>query len=144
MSLHENHTFHIVNKRPWPLTGAIGAIVTLIGLIKWFRWHLIRNRSNHYRINYNPVMTWRNPGGDLPRITHKDSNNRPTMRNNPIYCIRSLILRLILLSILPYKSITNNWTRIHMTTRDQKTHSVPQYDKYSTAATFNYSFTPCT
>ena len=36
MSTHENHPFHIVNKRPWPLTGAIGAIVTLIGLIKWF------------------------------------------------------------------------------------------------------------
>jgi len=36
MSIHENHPFHIVNKRPWPLTGAIGAIVTLIGLIKWF------------------------------------------------------------------------------------------------------------
>jgi cytochrome c oxidase subunit 3 len=36
MSIHENHPFHIVNKRPWPLTGAIGAVVTLIGLIKWF------------------------------------------------------------------------------------------------------------
>jgi len=37
MSIHEkNHSFHIVNKRLWPLTGAIGAIVTLIGLIKWF------------------------------------------------------------------------------------------------------------
>ena len=36
MSIHENHLFHIVNKRPWPLTGATGAIVTLIGLIKWF------------------------------------------------------------------------------------------------------------
>ena len=36
MSIHGNHPFHIVNKRPWPLTGAIGAIVTLIGLIKWF------------------------------------------------------------------------------------------------------------
>jgi len=36
MSIHENHPFHIVNKRPWPLTGAIGAIITLIRLIKWF------------------------------------------------------------------------------------------------------------
>jgi len=36
MSIHENHPFHIVNKRPWPLTGAIRAMVTLIGLIKWF------------------------------------------------------------------------------------------------------------
>jgi cytochrome c oxidase subunit 3 len=36
MSMHENHPFHIVNKRSWPLTGAIGATVTLIGIIKWF------------------------------------------------------------------------------------------------------------
>jgi len=36
MSIHENHPFRIVNKRPWPLTGVIGGIVTLIGLIKWF------------------------------------------------------------------------------------------------------------
>jgi len=36
MSIHENHPFHIVNKRPRPLIGAIGAIVTLIGLINWF------------------------------------------------------------------------------------------------------------
>jgi len=42
MSINENHPFHIVNKRPWPLTGAIGAIVTLIGLIKWF--HQYDNR----------------------------------------------------------------------------------------------------
>jgi cytochrome c oxidase subunit 3 len=36
MSNHENHPFHIVNKRPWQPTGAMGAIVTLIALIKWF------------------------------------------------------------------------------------------------------------
>jgi len=36
MSIHENLPFHIVNKRPWPLTGATGPIVILIGLIKWF------------------------------------------------------------------------------------------------------------
>jgi hypothetical protein len=33
LSIYE---FHIVSKRPWPLTGAIGAITILIGLIKWF------------------------------------------------------------------------------------------------------------
>jgi hypothetical protein len=37
MSIHENHPCHIVNKRPWLLTGAIGAIVTLIELIKLFQ-----------------------------------------------------------------------------------------------------------
>jgi hypothetical protein len=33
MSIYENHPFHIVNKRPRPLAGAIGAIVTLIGIL---------------------------------------------------------------------------------------------------------------
>jgi cytochrome c oxidase subunit 3 len=36
MSIHKNLQLHIVNKRPLPVTGAIGAIVTLIGLIKFF------------------------------------------------------------------------------------------------------------
>nr|AVN68131.1 cytochrome c oxidase subunit 3 [Protagonista lugubris] len=36
MSSHMNHPFHLVNQSPWPLTGAIGAMVTMIGMIKWF------------------------------------------------------------------------------------------------------------
>lgn len=36
MSTHSNHPFHLVDYRPWPLTGAIGAITTVSGLVKWF------------------------------------------------------------------------------------------------------------
>jgi cytochrome c oxidase subunit 3 len=36
MTRHRNHPFHIVEQRPWPMTGAIGAIVTISGIIKWF------------------------------------------------------------------------------------------------------------
>nr|YP_010946458.1 cytochrome c oxidase subunit III [Caeparia donskoffi]WGO57176.1 cytochrome c oxidase subunit III [Caeparia donskoffi] len=36
MSMHSNHPFHLVDKSPWPLTGAIGALITMMGLIKWF------------------------------------------------------------------------------------------------------------
>nr|QWQ55643.1 cytochrome c oxidase subunit III [Diestrammena sp.] len=36
MSTHSNHTYHLVNMSPWPLTGAIGALATVSGLIKWF------------------------------------------------------------------------------------------------------------
>lgn len=36
MSNHANHPFHLVDQRPWPLTGAIGAIITITGIIKWF------------------------------------------------------------------------------------------------------------
>nr|URX52895.1 cytochrome c oxidase subunit III [Glyptotermes sp. 3 AB-2022a]URX52908.1 cytochrome c oxidase subunit III [Glyptotermes sp.]URX52921.1 cytochrome c oxidase subunit III [Glyptotermes sp. 5 AB-2022a] len=36
MTSHSNHPFHLVEQSPWPLTGAIGALVTMSGLIKWF------------------------------------------------------------------------------------------------------------
>nr|WAX39121.1 cytochrome c oxidase subunit III [Anaplecta sp. 1 ZQW-2020] len=37
-----NHPFHLVNQSPWPLTGAIGAMTTMVGLIKWF--HMFSNQ----------------------------------------------------------------------------------------------------
>lgn len=36
MSTHSNHPYHLVDYRPWPLTGAIGAISIVSGLVKWF------------------------------------------------------------------------------------------------------------
>lgn len=42
MSSHKNHPFHLVEVRPWPLFGALRAIITIIGLIKWF--HQFNNR----------------------------------------------------------------------------------------------------
>nr|APX40088.1 cytochrome c oxidase subunit 3 [Chaetocnema obesa] len=39
--MHKNHPFHLVDISPWPLFGALGAMTTMIGLIKWF--HLFNN-----------------------------------------------------------------------------------------------------
>nr|AVN67919.1 cytochrome c oxidase subunit 3 [Arenivaga sp. B097] len=36
-----NHSFHLVNKSPWPLTSAISALMMMMGMIKWF--HLNNN-----------------------------------------------------------------------------------------------------
>nr|YP_010866012.1 cytochrome c oxidase subunit III [Cerapanorpa brevicornis]WGT92297.1 cytochrome c oxidase subunit 3 [Cerapanorpa brevicornis] len=36
MSTHANHPFHLVDYSPWPLTGALGAMITVSGMIKWF------------------------------------------------------------------------------------------------------------
>nr|QAY81995.1 cytochrome c oxidase subunit III [Apophylia sp. REN-2018] len=41
MSMHKNHPFHLVDISPWPLLGALGAMSTMMGLIKWF--HLYNN-----------------------------------------------------------------------------------------------------
>nr|AFQ62212.1 cytochrome c oxidase subunit III [Hypomedon debilicornis] len=41
MHSHKNHPFHLVDISPWPLMGAFGAMITMIGIIKWF--HLFNN-----------------------------------------------------------------------------------------------------
>nr|AFQ62148.1 cytochrome c oxidase subunit III [Noteridae sp. MJTNT-2012] len=41
MTTHQNHPFHLVNYSPWPLTGAMGTMITVSGLIKWFHQYNI-------------------------------------------------------------------------------------------------------
>lgn len=36
MKTHQNHPFHLVDSRPWPLTGSIGAITITSGIVIWF------------------------------------------------------------------------------------------------------------
>ena len=104
------------------------------------------DRSNYYCINYNSVLTRRNPGKKISSITHKDSNKRITMRNNSIHCLISFILRIILLGILPYKTITNDWTRINVTTYRNSTihpYTIP-ITKYSNPTNLRSNCTNCT
>nr|QNP09998.1 cytochrome c oxidase subunit 3 [Ochthebius lederi] len=39
MSMHKNHPFHLVDVSPWPLTGALSAMIMMIGIIKWFHYY---------------------------------------------------------------------------------------------------------
>nr|YP_011004682.1 cytochrome c oxidase subunit 3 [Yunleon longicorpus]WPT28322.1 cytochrome c oxidase subunit 3 [Yunleon longicorpus] len=36
MSTHSNHPYHLVDYSPWPLTGALAALATTAGMVKWF------------------------------------------------------------------------------------------------------------
>nr|SPP23360.1 cytochrome c oxidase subunit III [Byasa alcinous] len=36
MTMHNNHPFHLVDFSPWPLTGSIGVMTLMTGMIKWF------------------------------------------------------------------------------------------------------------
>nr|AYW52186.1 cytochrome c oxidase subunit 3 [Lamiinae sp. 1 ACP-2013] len=36
MSTFKNHPFHLVNVSPWPILGSLGAMTSMMGLIKWF------------------------------------------------------------------------------------------------------------
>nr|ALO70418.1 cytochrome c oxidase subunit 3 [Brundinia marina] len=41
MHSQKNHPFHLVDVSPWPLMGALSAMITMIGIIKWF--HMFTN-----------------------------------------------------------------------------------------------------
>nr|QJF46878.1 cytochrome c oxidase subunit III [Marasmia exigua] len=36
MKNHFNHPYHLVDYSPWPLTGAIGVLTLVMGMVKWF------------------------------------------------------------------------------------------------------------
>jgi cytochrome c oxidase subunit 3 len=36
MIIKRNHSFHLVDQRPWPLTGASAALIITTGIVKWF------------------------------------------------------------------------------------------------------------
>nr|AML26523.1 cytochrome c oxidase subunit III [Staphylinidae sp. BMNH 1274674] len=41
MHSQKNHPYHLVDYSPWPLMGALSAMITMIGMIKWF--HMFNN-----------------------------------------------------------------------------------------------------
>nr|AMP43708.1 cytochrome c oxidase subunit III [Dialysis sp. KW-2016] len=41
MPMHSNHPFHLVNYSPWPLTGALGTMTLVSGLVMWFNQYNI-------------------------------------------------------------------------------------------------------
>nr|YP_010596257.1 cytochrome c oxidase subunit III [Alnetoidia dujuanensis]WAJ60476.1 cytochrome c oxidase subunit 3 [Alnetoidia dujuanensis] len=41
-----NHPFHLVDKSPWPITGSVGLMTTMLGMIMWF-----------HKIEMNLVLT---------------------------------------------------------------------------------------
>lgn len=36
MIIKRNHSFHLVDQSPWPLTAALGALILTSGIVKWF------------------------------------------------------------------------------------------------------------
>jgi hypothetical protein len=53
---------------------------------------------------------------NIPRVTHKSTNKRTSMRDNPIHYFRSILFHLVHLSIFPQKIIPHSRTRINLTT----------------------------
>lgn len=58
MSTHSNHPFHLVDYRPWPLTGAIGVITLVTGIVKWFHNFNINLIILGYIITILTIYQW--------------------------------------------------------------------------------------
>lgn len=70
---------------------------------------------------HNSMMTRCNSRKNIYRTPHLLCNKRPSMRNNPIYHIRSTILLRLLLSILSQKPIPYTRTRMLLTSSRNQT-----------------------
>lgn len=65
-------------------------------------------------------MTRCNSRSYLPRTPHLSSNKRPTIRNDTVYNIRSLLLLCFLLSLLPQKPSPKSRNRSYLTSYRNK------------------------
>lgn len=58
MTIHSNHPYHLVDFSPWPLTGAIGTITLVTGIIKWFHNFNINLLILGYIITLLTIFQW--------------------------------------------------------------------------------------
>lgn len=58
MKTNFNHPFHLVDYSPWPLTGAIGVIVLVTGIVKWFHNFNINLLILGYLIVILTIFQW--------------------------------------------------------------------------------------
>nr|WEL32846.1 cytochrome c oxidase subunit III [Sinomastax longicornea] len=58
MTTNNNQPYHLVDKSPWPLTAAIGAMVTASGLAKWFHMFSSSLMFNGMMITLMTLYLW--------------------------------------------------------------------------------------
>uniref|UniRef100_UPI0030E3A973 cytochrome c oxidase subunit III n=1 Tax=Byasa confusa TaxID=3078925 RepID=UPI0030E3A973 len=58
MTMHNNHPFHLVDFSPWPLTGSIGVMTLMTGMIKWFHNYNFYLMSLGYFIILLTMYQW--------------------------------------------------------------------------------------
>lgn len=55
---HQTHAYHIVNPSPWPLTGAISALLLTSGLVIWFHYNSTTLLSLGLLANILTIYQW--------------------------------------------------------------------------------------
>lgn len=58
MTTHHNHPYHLVDYSPWPLTGAIGVLTLVTGIVKWFHNFNINLLILGYIITLLTIYQW--------------------------------------------------------------------------------------
>nr|AEP27667.1 cytochrome c oxidase subunit III [Doydirhynchus austriacus] len=58
MSSHKNHPFHLVDISPWPLLGSLGAMTTMMGMIKWFHLYNVNLLLVGFMITSLVMFQW--------------------------------------------------------------------------------------
>nr|YP_006493362.1 cytochrome c oxidase subunit III [Ahamus yunnanensis]ADK97547.1 cytochrome c oxidase subunit III [Ahamus yunnanensis] len=58
MMNHQNHPYHLVDFSPWPLTGAMGVLILMSGLIKWFHMFNMNMLLLGYFITILTMYQW--------------------------------------------------------------------------------------
>nr|YP_002929302.1 cytochrome c oxidase subunit III [Galago senegalensis]BAH69188.1 cytochrome c oxidase subunit III [Galago senegalensis] len=55
---HQTHSYHMVNPSPWPLTGALSALLMTSGLIMWFHFNNTTLLSLGFLANTLTMLQW--------------------------------------------------------------------------------------
>lgn len=90
---HQIHTYHIVNPSPWPLTGALSALLITSGLIIWFHFNSIFLLSLGLITNILTIFQW---WRDIIREGTFQGHHTPTVQKGLRYGIILFIISEVL------------------------------------------------
>lgn len=86
---HQTHAYHIVNPSPWPLTGALSALLITSGLVIWFHFHSFTLLSIGLLTNVLTIYQW---WRDIVRESTFQGHHTPIVQKGLRYGIILFIL----------------------------------------------------
>lgn len=90
---HQTHAYHIVNPSPWPLTGALSALLITSGLIIWFHFNSMVLLTLGLTTNILTIYQW---WRDIIRESTFQGHHTPTVQKGLRYGIILFIISEVL------------------------------------------------
>ena len=90
---HQTHAYHIVNPSPWPLTGALSALLITSGLIIWFHFNSIILLTLGLTTNMLTIYQW---WRDIVRESTFHGHHTPAVQKGLRYGIILFIISEVL------------------------------------------------